>query len=195
MDGFKSVLRRAGIRRARLAAARMHVERTVLARTSRADTGARSRILCYHSVGTPLWGINDVRPEQLRCHLELALEAGFHFVSPEQLARTGGRPHELALTFDDGLASVAANAAPILADYGIPWMLFVVTDWAAGRHHFGDGVFMGWREIERLAARGVAVGSHSVSHPNFADLAPDETERELAVSRRVRAQIHSPQPS
>jgi peptidoglycan/xylan/chitin deacetylase (PgdA/CDA1 family) len=166
---------------------RMRWERAVLSRVAPRGAGARGRILCYHSVGTPSWGVNDVSPARLRRHLELALEAGYRFVPPEQIARTGGRPHELAITFDDGLASVATNAAPILAEYGIPWMLFVVTDWAAGRHRFAEGVMLGWREIERLAGQGVAIGSHSVSHPNFATLPPDAIEEELGASRRALA--------
>ena len=40
---------------------------------------------------------------------------------------------DLAITFDDGLKSVLTNAAPILAEYDVPWSLFVVSDWADGR--------------------------------------------------------------
>ncbi len=148
-------------------------------------TRRRGRILGYHSVGTPAWGVNDVSPARFRHDLEVALAAGYRFVPADEIARTGGQPNALAITFDDGLTSVATNAAPILAETGVPWTLFVVSDWADGKHGFGDGVLLGWREIERLAARGVSVGSHSVSHRNFRTISPDAARHELFESRRV----------
>jgi peptidoglycan/xylan/chitin deacetylase (PgdA/CDA1 family) len=117
--------------------------------------------------------------------LETAIERGYRFVPAERIAGGAGSSSELAITFDDGLTSVATNAAPILAELGIPWTLFVVSDWAAGRHPFGDGVMLGWRDIERLAATGVSIGSHSVSHADFGYLSSTEAHAELSQSRRA----------
>lgn len=145
---------------------------------------ARSRILCYHSVGTPSWGVNDVSPRRFRSQLETAIRAGYHFV-PADLIASGVDADErrLALTFDDGLASVAQNAAPVLEDMGIPWTLAVVTDWADGQHSFGEGIMLGWAAIERLAERGAAIASHSVSHPDFGRITAEQAEAELFESR------------
>jgi peptidoglycan/xylan/chitin deacetylase (PgdA/CDA1 family) len=137
-------------------------------------------------VGTPEWGNNDVSPRRFRRHLELALDAGYRFVPAEDIARTGGAAGELAITFDDGLSSVARNAAPILRDLDIPWTLFVVSGWADGDGHgFGEGLLMGWHEVERLAADGVTIGSHSVTHSSIGRLAPADAHFELEESRRV----------
>jgi peptidoglycan/xylan/chitin deacetylase (PgdA/CDA1 family) len=163
----------------------MGCERHLLATLGRRSAELRSRILCYHSVGTPQWGVNDVSPAQFRRHIELALAAGYRFVAADEIARTGGQPGELAITFDDGLTSVATNAAPILAEYGIPWTLFVVANWADGRHDFGDGLLLGWREIEKLAAQGATIGSHSMTHPNFGQVSAEQTHHELGMSRWV----------
>ena len=182
---LKRVARRAGLRRSRIASLRMCGERTTLATFGRGARSERGRILCYHSVGTPQWGVNDVSPDRFRRHLELALRAGYRFVPAETIACGNGRPRDLALTFDDGLTSVATNAAPILAEHGIPWTLFVVSDWAEGRHSWGEGVLLGWREIELLAGQGVSIGSHSVSHPNFSTLAAGIAHHELNESRRM----------
>lgn len=146
----------------------------------------RSRVLCYHSVGTPAWGVNDVGPGRFRRQLEAALHLGYHFVPAEVLAREPGEGR-LAITFDDGLTSVATNAAPLLADLGIPWSLYVVADWSDGRHRFGDGTILGWREIERLASSGATIGSHSLTHPNFGLLSKAAAEEELFRSREVIA--------
>jgi peptidoglycan/xylan/chitin deacetylase (PgdA/CDA1 family) len=91
---------------------------------------------------------------------------------------------DLAVTFDDGLASVAKNAWPLLAERGIPWTLFIVTGWATRGPQSIDGVLMHWAEIERMVANGAAIGSHSVNHRNFSALTTDEIAFELSESRR-----------
>lgn len=181
----KEVVRKAGIRRAGVAALRMQAERAVLATTSRRRVAADGRILCYHSIGTRQWGVNDVSPDRFRAQIELALELGYRFVPAAAVAEGRALKTDLAITFDDGLLTVATNAAPILADYGVPWTLFVVADWTDGRHDFGDGVIMGWAEVARLAASGVEIGSHSVSHPDFGSLALASARHELGESRRL----------
>jgi peptidoglycan/xylan/chitin deacetylase (PgdA/CDA1 family) len=167
----------------------MRFERGVLALSSahhhpgRRDV--RGRVLCYHSTGTPSWGVNDVSPSDFRRHIELSLELGYRFVPAEVIAGGRGEPSDLAITFDDGLTSVAVHAAPILRDYAIPWTLFVVSAWADGTHTFGADVVLGWREIVALARQGVTIASHSVTHPNFRGLSAAEAEYELFESRRV----------
>ena len=163
----------------------MCYERNMLAALGKRPERETGRVLCYHSVGQPLWGVNDVSPIQFRRHLELTLSLGYRTVPASEIARTGGGPNDLALTFDDGLMSVATTAAPILAEYGVPWSLFVVSNWADGLHTWEDGTLLGWREIERLAAAGAEIGSHSASHPDFRWLGVDAMMDELARSRRV----------
>jgi peptidoglycan/xylan/chitin deacetylase (PgdA/CDA1 family) len=163
----------------------MFCERHALATVGVDQRAQRARILCYHSIGTASWGVNDVSPRRFRDQIEFALHVGYRFVPAAEIARTGGHGDELAITFDDGLASVADYAAPLLQDYGIPWTLFVVSEWASGRHTFGDGVLLDWSGIARLAERGATIGSHSVSHPNFRLLTEDETRHEIFDSRQV----------
>jgi peptidoglycan/xylan/chitin deacetylase (PgdA/CDA1 family) len=43
---------------------------------------------------------------------------------------------------------------------------------------------MSWDELREHAARGIAIGSHSVSHPHLTRLSDDELRRELAESKR-----------
>ena len=184
MSLLRDLVRATGLRRSHLASARLFSERQILARRLR-NVGPRSRILCYHSIGTPSWGVNDVSPERFRRHLEIALERGYRFVPASKLAAGDTEGMELAVTFDDGLTSVAKNAAPIMADLGIPWSLFIVSDWADGRHPFGEGLMLGWRDIERLAGAGVEIGSHSVTHPDFGQLDREVAAQELQTSRDV----------
>ena len=146
---------------------------------------ATGRILCYHAVGSPEWGINDISPARFRDQIELAAELGYRFVPAASVAHGSASAMDLAVTFDDGLISAATNAAPILAERGVPWTMFIVGGWTEGRHPFGDGVIMGWAEVERLLAAGVEIGSHSMSHPDFGSIAPDIARSELTDSRRL----------
>ena len=105
------------------------------------------RILCYHSIGQAASGVNDVRPKQFCRQIELALRSGFRFVPPPQIALRGGNPTDLAITFDDGWTSVLSAAAPILRDYNIPWLLFVVSGWSDHRSGWAKEFILPWRNI------------------------------------------------
>ncbi|MFN8037020.1 MAG: polysaccharide deacetylase family protein [Acidimicrobiia bacterium] len=183
---LRGVARRMGLRRPRrehLAALRLAAERHLLPAVRRPGP-RRSRILCYHSVGTPEWGVNDIAPERFEHHLRDALELGYRFRPARELADGAVDDRSLAITFDDGVHTVLTAAAPILADLGIPWSVFVVTEWADGRHpYLPADRFLDWADVRRLAEIGVTIGSHSVSHPDCATLSSADLTRELADSR------------
>lgn len=142
----------------------------------------RARILTYHTVGTPAWGVNDVSLAMFERHLQLAVDDGWRFATPAEVM---ARPEEqlLAITFDDGVASVLENAMPVLRHHGVPSTMFVVTGWADGGHEQGYEHVLDWRGLETLQAAGATLGSHSVTHRDFGKLAPGETRRELEVSK------------
>ncbi len=145
----------------------------------------QGRILCYHAVGTREWGFNDISPGRFRRHLELALSWGYRFVDAAAIARTGGAPNELAITFDDAVTSVATNAIPILNELGVPATVFVVSGRADGNGDFPTGTNLDWNGVASLAAQGLTIGSHSVSHRDFGKLSLDEARGELLESRRA----------
>jgi len=172
-----------GIDRKRFASARMCCERHVLARVGRARRRYIGRILCYHTVGQEEWGTNDVTPAQLRRHIELALNAGYRFVPASEIARSGGGAKDLAITFDDGLKSVATNAAPIMKEYGLPWTFFPVSEWTEGNVAWANPLVMGWRDVEAMLAAGAEMGSHSATHPDFGQIGGQQMLDEMAGSR------------
>lgn len=92
---------------------------------------------------------------------------------------------DLAITFDDGWTSVLSEAAPILRDYGIPWLLFVVTSWSDHQSAWAKEFILPWRDIDRLMAQGVQIGSHSVTHPDFALIQRNQVVDELYGSRDI----------
>jgi peptidoglycan/xylan/chitin deacetylase (PgdA/CDA1 family) len=169
--------------KANVAAARMYAERNMLATLHRAVPRNGGRILCYHAVGQREWGVNDISPAHFRKQLEFALNAGFRFLPATEIAASGGGANDLAITFDDAVKSVASTAAPILAEYGIPWSVFVVSSWADQQSDWARSCVLGWRELEQLARAGADIGSHSVTHADFGKLERSRIAEELGASR------------
>jgi peptidoglycan/xylan/chitin deacetylase (PgdA/CDA1 family) len=182
---LKHIVRATGLERKHVAAARMCCERHVLARVGRARKRYIGRILCYHSIGQEDWGINDVTPSQFRRHIELALNAGYTFRPASELAANGGGPKDLAITFDDGMKSVATQAAPILKEYGLPWTFFPVSEWTDGTVPWAKELVMDWHDVETIMAAGAEMGSHSATHPDFGRIDLPQMIDELAGSREL----------
>jgi peptidoglycan/xylan/chitin deacetylase (PgdA/CDA1 family) len=182
---LKGLARRAGIKRADVAAARMYAERHALASLPTRAQRTHGRILCYHSIGQPQSGVNDVAPARFRRHIELALSLGYRFAPAREIALNGGGPKDLAITFDDAWTSVAREAAPILREHKIPWSLFAVSDWSGHAQPWTRNAILDWRALDDLLDDDVELGSHSVTHADFGALSAEEAFEELTTSRRV----------
>jgi peptidoglycan/xylan/chitin deacetylase (PgdA/CDA1 family) len=182
---LKALAQTAGLQRHHVAAARMFCERQALARVSRTRARGRGRILCYHSVGQPSFGVNDVTPTLFRRHIELALEDGYRFVPARDIAATGGGDKDLAITFDDAATSVATAAEPILSEYKLPWTLFAVSSWSDHATTWARENLLTWNGLSDLLSKGAEIGSHSVSHPDFGRIEQDQIVDELELSRRA----------
>jgi peptidoglycan/xylan/chitin deacetylase (PgdA/CDA1 family) len=96
------------------------------------------------------------------------------------------------VTFDDAFRS-AASVFPELRRLGVPHQIFVCTKYALVGAPLGipelagddpnELVTMNWDELRDHAARGVAIGSHAVSHPHLRGLSDAELRRELSESK------------
>lgn len=109
-------------------------------------------------------------------------------------------PRGVALTFDDGMRSVHANALPLLRERRIPSHLFLATG-AVGKDNRWPGQpggspafeMLRWDEIEALQGAGMRFECHTHSHPDLRGLDEaamaaecDEAERllEARLGRR-----------
>lgn len=100
--------------------------------------------------------------------------------------------HYAAVTFDDGFVSVIQNALPELESRGIPATLFVPTNSMGQRPLWVTAAsaparkerVLSAQELKNLNGAGLmAIGSHSVNHPNFLKSTPDQVRAELFESK------------
>lgn len=94
------------------------------------------------------------------------------------LLGAGDSAPEIVLTFDDGHASNAELALPLLLEAGIPAYFFITTDFIESRPHFCS-----WAQLRTMADAGMIIGSHGKTHRFFADLSVREAEAELLTSK------------
>jgi len=154
-------------------------------------------ILGYHKIGHPpdkgwdTWYYipSDVFLEQL----QFLSSNGWQVIDSKTMLDGMSEPAILpersaVLTFDDGYRSMREVAVPLLAEFGYPSILFVPTAFVGGLNEFDAGdepdePICDWDDLRALAASGVAIQSHGVSHRRFSELDPNELEREIRESK------------
>lgn len=144
----------------------------------RDETRRRIRvpILMYHYVSVPPPGADayrldlSVAPGQFAAQLAWLRDNGFTSVTLDDVyaALTEGRPlppRPVVLTFDDGYADAYQHAFRLLRQYGLTGTFFVVTDWLDSAR---PG-YLTWDQAREMAGAGMAIQSHSRSHPDLTD--------------------------
>ncbi len=156
-------------------------------------------ILTWHAVlplpeGTQVRGAVSLRAFETQ--VAWLARRGFTSLSMDAaadlLAGRGTPPRRpVVLSFDDGYRCVLQHALPVLEAAGLRATLFVVTGsvgattgWylAKGGQSFEHA---GWDELERAAAAGHGIGSHTVQHRRLTNLSPVERDAELTDSREA----------
>jgi peptidoglycan/xylan/chitin deacetylase (PgdA/CDA1 family) len=159
----------------------------------------RLLVLLYHNVGRPPRGrglpAHYVEPELLRAQIRCLQRAGHTFLTAARaLSWLEGAETDLRrpvlLTFDDGLVNLHARALPVLAEEGVPALVFVVAGQVGGRTAWEpnpahrDNPLLTWEQLIEMQAAGVAIGSHTLTHPHLTDLPPEQVVEELRESKR-----------
>jgi peptidoglycan/xylan/chitin deacetylase (PgdA/CDA1 family) len=116
-------------------------------------------------------------PEEFRAYLIAARQAPRRAIPVHQVPTELGEPF-YSLTFDDGLASDYTEAFPVLAELGLR-ATFCRADVRRhdGLRHLG--------QLREMAAAGMEVGSHSLTHSFVDVLGPADLEREFGESKRM----------
>ena len=158
------------------------------------DAGADTQyavVLAYHHISSTTPAATSVTPRRFEQHLDYIADNGFRVWSLERLvtALRAGEPvprKVVALTFDDAYQSVQSEAWPRLRARGWPFTVFVHTE-AADR---GAAPYMGWSQIRELAAAGVGIGNHSVSHGHLVRGSAADARADItAAQQRFAAEL------
>ena len=147
-------------------------------------------VLAYHGVAdVPLRRDPHhlfVRPRDLERQIAKLREWGYELLTFGELARrvAEGRSRGCAaLTFDDGLADNLHALVPILERASATATVFVVSGWLGRPHPIASWArILTEDELRHLAAAGVEIGAHMVTHADLTTLSFDDARSELAES-------------
>lgn len=152
-------------------------------------------IVGWHRIDGAPGGLSTT-PDELRRHLDAIEAGGWHVVSLPDAVRALAEDRlpagSIALTFDDGYASVAEVAWPLLLERGWPATLYAVSGFLSGSRTFewdapddDDARVLDADGLRDLAAAGMHIGSHTVSHRWLPHLDDATVNLEVASSRAM----------
>lgn len=156
-------------------------------------------ILMYHRVvarvGHPDPYHLCVSVADLDAQMRFLHQRGYKSMTLEALGRmaaTGGWPQgrHVVITFDDGYRDVYVNALPVLERYGFTANVMLVSGHIGGRNVWESAEvdrvpLLGLEDLEAMMGRGVAFGSHGVTHRPLTHLTAGEARREVEDSREA----------
>jgi peptidoglycan/xylan/chitin deacetylase (PgdA/CDA1 family) len=130
----------------------------------------------------------SVTPSDFAAQMDWLAQNGYHTITTEDLYtylnRYGGLPSKpVILTFDDGYADFYTTALPILRSHGFVAVSYVVSG------------FVGWpgymtsAQVREADRSGMEIGSHTVNHPNLANLSAGAVHTQIVESKDSLEQV------
>lgn len=161
------------------------------------------RILAYHAIADlrddPVLAEYGVPPQLFAAQLDGLTAHGWEFVDLDAvlawLAGEGDLPRRAALvSFDDAYTDLLEVAASLLAERGIPAVVFAVAGHLGGAndwdHHKGAANLrlLEPGDLAAVAASGIEVGAHTLTHRPLPEVPADELEGEtVEAADRIEA--------
>ena len=149
---------------------------------AQASNAADIPVLLYHRVGDS-HGHMTVSAQRFAADLARLKEMGFATISLELFRRYLADPetilpeNPLLISFDDGYLDNFLNAYPLLREYGMTAAFFIITGMVGEEDRLTAG------HIREMAANGMSIGSHTVSHRELGEMEVEEAANELSLSR------------
>lgn len=155
-------------------------------------------ILMYHSVAAlknPAYDRWCVSPARFAEQLSVLAGTGYVAMTTgdyvDHLERGAALPEKVVIiTFDDGLQDFLTGALPILGRFGFGATLYVTAGmigktgrWLAPLGE-GNRPMLTAEEVRLVAAAGIEIGGHSMTHPELDTLTAAEALDEIGGSRR-----------
>jgi len=139
------------------------------------------RVLMYHSIqdsSESMWVTSTSNFANQIKHI-LNRKDKFFCSCNDLLERTP--KHAIVITFDDGFEDNFHKAAPLLLGLGIPFCIFVVTDFI----NFKKKGYMDKSMLIDLARHPlVTIGSHTKSHPRLVECSQERVREEVHGSKK-----------
>jgi peptidoglycan/xylan/chitin deacetylase (PgdA/CDA1 family) len=157
----------------------------------RARDEHRKVVLLYHSVGG---SAEATANEAFRDQLGVIVTLGQLMSLQKILGSTPIAGVAVAITFDDGYATLRDHASAILAEFGCAAMAFLnvseIGDEERRSSRAEDGYYPGeqfltWRDVDALLAAGWHIGSHGVRHLDLVSADPLTVKNELFASKQM----------
>lgn len=151
-------------------------------------------IFVYHMVGEDQYPSSSIRTEQFESHIRELQDGNYNVMSLPGIvaalkAGTSLPDRTVALTFDGAHKSILENAAPLLLQAGIPFTLFLPTDYL-GR---ASSQYMDWSDVKKLARNKlVSLGLHPAAYAHLVHENDEEIRRQINNARaRARDMLGS----
>ena len=145
------------------------------------------RALTYHCFGSVRRDPFCLEPAEFerqvawlaRNELAVSLDDVRAFLDGRRTLRDGA----VLVTIDDSDAGIASHAWPILKRHGIPAVAFII----AGE--MGQPGRLAACQVRKLAEEGLAIGSHSLTHPSMARIGWERARDEAVRSRQQLEEV------
>lgn len=122
------------------------------------------------------------RPDQFRVFLDVLSASNVSVGLP-------GDGSDIVITFDDGEKSIYDFAFPLLKEYNMRALTFLVVDYIDKQNMWDISItgkrveHLSWAQIMEMHTWGMEFGSHTMSHRNLTRLNEDRLKYELAESK------------
>jgi peptidoglycan/xylan/chitin deacetylase (PgdA/CDA1 family) len=158
--------------------------------------GSHIPILMYHSISDNLFGMShpyyqiNTSPEVFSRQMRWLRNAGYRAIDLTQawagLEAGADLSRTIVITFDDGYRDFYTDGLPILKQCGFTATIFLATDRIQNVPARIEGAdYLTWKDVRELHAEGMSFGSHTVTHPDFRSLGPDQLDYELGRSKEI----------
>ncbi|MBF0622749.1 MAG: polysaccharide deacetylase family protein [Magnetococcales bacterium] len=160
----------------------------------------RAIILMYHIVDTPRSEAEAryaITPERFSEHMGLIHNQNMPVIALGALPDWLAKHHDqtaLVITLDDGTEDAYSQAFRILTEHGFPASFFVLPGLMGGENGwmqaegFPARKMLSWEQAREMAAGGMDMGCHSMSHAKMATLSGADLLRETVEARDILEQ-------
>ena len=139
-------------------------------------------VLLYHRIGDAV-GHMTVSPKRFATDLSNLNAMGFTTITLDLFRRylldpeTPLPENPLMISFDDGYIDNFVTAYPLLREYGMTAAFYIITGMVGEEDRLTPGY------IREMAANGMSIGSHTVTHRELGEMDAEEAASEMSLSR------------